>query len=170
MLKPALETHIIDGTLVAEFWDCLRLDPAPVQDLRGAYEKHATNGGTPNVIVDLSGVGFAGSAALGNFVALNRATRQRGGGCCFATSIRLSVRCCARVNSMCFSSLRAIAPTHSGSSSRLHRLRRRTGNAGRIREPLCRRKARQPAAQGPGTAATSVAESETKLMGIDSMT
>jgi anti-anti-sigma factor len=79
MLKPALETHIVDGTLVGEFWDCLRLDPAPVQDLRGVYEKHVTNGGSPDVVVDLSGVGFAGSAALGNFVALNRGTRQRGG-------------------------------------------------------------------------------------------
>ena len=31
------------------------------------------------MVVDLSGVGFAGSAALGNFVALHRAARQRGG-------------------------------------------------------------------------------------------
>ena len=27
MLKPALETHNVDGILVGEFWDCLRLDP-----------------------------------------------------------------------------------------------------------------------------------------------
>jgi anti-anti-sigma factor len=79
MLKPALETHNVDGILVAEFWDCLRLDPVPVQDLRAAYEKHVKNGGRPEVAVDLSGVGFAGSAALGNFVALHRAARQRGG-------------------------------------------------------------------------------------------
>ena len=38
MLKPSLETHNVDGILVGEFWDCLRLDPAPVQDLRVAFE------------------------------------------------------------------------------------------------------------------------------------
>jgi anti-anti-sigma factor len=79
MLKPALETHNVDGIFVAEFWDCFRLDPAPVQELRGAFEKHLANGGRPDAVVDLSGVGFAGSAALGNFVALHRVTRQRGG-------------------------------------------------------------------------------------------
>jgi hypothetical protein len=31
------------------------------------------------VVIDLSGVGFAGSAALGNFVALHRQARQKGG-------------------------------------------------------------------------------------------
>ena len=45
MLKPALETHNVDGILVAEFWDCFRLDPAPVQDLRAAYETHLKNAG-----------------------------------------------------------------------------------------------------------------------------
>jgi anti-anti-sigma factor len=79
MLKPSLETHNVDGILVGEFWDCLRLDPAPVQDLRAAYEAHSKNGGRPEVVVDLSGVGFAGSAALGNFVALHRLVRGRGG-------------------------------------------------------------------------------------------
>ena len=79
MLKPALETHNVDGILVAEFWDCFRLDPAPVQDLRAVYEKHLKDRGKPDVAVDLSGVGFAGSAALGNFVALHRVARQRGG-------------------------------------------------------------------------------------------
>ncbi len=39
MLKPALETHNVDGILVAEFWDCLRLDPAPVQDLRSGVRE-----------------------------------------------------------------------------------------------------------------------------------
>jgi anti-anti-sigma factor len=79
MLKPSLETHNVDGILVAEFWDCLRLDPAPVQDLRAKYEAHSKTGGRPEVVVDLSGVGFAGSAALGNFVAIQRLVRQRGG-------------------------------------------------------------------------------------------
>jgi len=79
MLKPSLETRNVDGILVAEFWDCLRLDPAPVQELRTHYESHLKGHGRPEVVVDLSGVGFAGSAALGNFVALQRAARQNGG-------------------------------------------------------------------------------------------
>lgn len=65
--------------MLAEFWDCLRLDPAPIQDLRARYEKHLLGGGRPELIVDLSGVGFAGSAALGSFVALHRLARQSGG-------------------------------------------------------------------------------------------
>jgi anti-anti-sigma factor len=65
--------------LVAEFWDCLRLDPAPVQALRTHFESHLKARGRPELIVDLSGVGFAGSAALGNFVALHRLARQNGG-------------------------------------------------------------------------------------------
>lgn len=65
--------------MLAEFWDCLRLDPAPVQELRARYEQHLRDEGRPEVIVDLSGVGFAGSAALGSFVALHRIARQNGG-------------------------------------------------------------------------------------------
>ena len=79
MLKPSVEVHNMDGILVAEFWDCLRLDPAPVQDLRKHYEAHIQGKGRPELVVDLSGVGFAGSAALGNFVALQRIVRQQGG-------------------------------------------------------------------------------------------
>jgi anti-anti-sigma factor len=79
MLKPSLETRVVDGVLVAEFWDCLRLDPAPVQELRTHFESHLKARGRPEVVVDLSGVGFAGSAALGNFVALHRLARQNGG-------------------------------------------------------------------------------------------
>jgi anti-anti-sigma factor len=79
MLKPSLETRNVDGILVAEFWDCFRLDPAPVQDLRAHYESHLKGLGRPEVVVDLSGVGFAGSAALGNFVAMQRLARQNGG-------------------------------------------------------------------------------------------
>jgi anti-anti-sigma factor len=79
MLKPSLETRNVDGILVAEFWDCLRLDPAPAHDLRAHYESHLKSRGRPEVVVDLSGVGFAGSAALGNFVALQRLARQNGG-------------------------------------------------------------------------------------------
>jgi len=79
MLKPSVQVHNEDGILVAEFWDCLRLDPAPVQDLRRHYEAHLQRRGRPELVVDLSGVSFAGSAALGNFVALHRMVRQNGG-------------------------------------------------------------------------------------------
>jgi anti-anti-sigma factor len=79
MLKPSVQIHNQDGILVAEFWDCWRLDPAPVQELRSRYEAHIRDKGRPEVVIDLSGVGFAGSAALGNFVALHRSARQNGG-------------------------------------------------------------------------------------------
>src|SRR3954470_12163154 len=79
MLKPAVQVHNEDGILVAEFWDCFRLDPAPVQDLRKKYEDHLAAKGRPEVVVDLLGVGFAGSAALGNFMAMHRLAKQRGG-------------------------------------------------------------------------------------------
>lgn len=79
MLKPSVQIHNMDGILLAEFWDCWRLDPAPVQDLRKHYEAHLQAGGRPELVVELSGVGFAGSAALGNFVALHRVVRQHGG-------------------------------------------------------------------------------------------
>jgi anti-anti-sigma factor len=79
MLKPSVQIHNMDGILVAEFWDCLRLDPAPVQELRKHYEAHLQAHGRPELVVDLSGVGFAGSAALGNFVSLHRLARQNGG-------------------------------------------------------------------------------------------
>jgi len=79
MLKPSVQIHNEDGLLIAEFWDCWRLDPAPVQELRARYEAHIRSKGKPEVVIDLSGVGFAGSAALGNFVALHRLARQNGG-------------------------------------------------------------------------------------------
>jgi anti-anti-sigma factor len=79
MLKPAVQAHDIDGILVVEFWDCLRLDPAPVQQVRTHYDAHFRKTGHPDLIVDLSGVGYAGSAALGNFVSLHRVVRPNGG-------------------------------------------------------------------------------------------
>ena len=79
MLTPSVQIHDVDGVLVAEFWDCLRLDPKPVSDLREAYEQHLRDKGRPEVVVDLSGVGFSGSAALGHLVALHRRSRQSGG-------------------------------------------------------------------------------------------
>jgi anti-anti-sigma factor len=72
MLKPRVQVEEIGGFLVAEFWDCLRLDPNPVQDLRKAFENHQRRKGKPEVVVDLSGVGYAGSAALGGFVAMRK--------------------------------------------------------------------------------------------------
>lgn len=79
MLKPSVQVHDQDGVLIAEFWDCWRLDPAPVQDLRTRYEAHLKSGGRPPIVIDLSGVGFAGSAALGNFVSLQREARRHEG-------------------------------------------------------------------------------------------
>ena len=79
MLKPTVQVHDVEGVLTAEFWDCLRLDPAPVQELRALYETHVRRGGHPVLVVDLSGVAFAGSASLGGFLAIHRQARQHGG-------------------------------------------------------------------------------------------
>ena len=40
MLKPSVQVHNENGIVIAEFWDCWRLDPAPVQELRSRYETH----------------------------------------------------------------------------------------------------------------------------------
>jgi anti-anti-sigma factor len=79
MLKPNVQVRDDSGTLIAEFWDCLRLDPAPVQDLKRKLDEHLKRGGRPELVVDLSGVGFAGSAALGGFLALHRMVKPLGG-------------------------------------------------------------------------------------------
>jgi len=79
MLKPRVEVRNEGGVLVAEFWDCLRLDPAPVVELRNKYEVHLRAQGLPQLVIDFNGVSYAGSAALGHFVALNRLARQQGG-------------------------------------------------------------------------------------------
>jgi anti-anti-sigma factor len=73
MLKPTLQVRMLDGMLMAEFWDCLRLDPEPVKALRAAFDAHIRQGGRPIVLVDLSGVDFAGSTALSGFVGLRKA-------------------------------------------------------------------------------------------------
>jgi len=91
MLKPSVQVHNQDNLLVAEFWDCLRLDPTPVQDLKKHYEAHLRKGGLPQVVIDLSGVGFAGSSALGNFVALHRLARQNAGRLVFC-NVEVTVR------------------------------------------------------------------------------
>lgn len=79
MLKPSVQVTLEQGVFVAEFWDCLRLDPAPVQALRREVEQHLGRGLRPDLVVDLLGVGFAGSAALGGFVAIQRLSRAKGG-------------------------------------------------------------------------------------------
>jgi anti-anti-sigma factor len=84
MLKPSVQVGVENGVFVAEFWDCLRLDPAPVQALRAQFDEHLRRGGRADLVVDLLGVGFAGSAALGGFVALQRLARQKGGRMVFA--------------------------------------------------------------------------------------
>ncbi len=79
MLKPKVEVRDEMGILVAEFWDCLRLDPAPVQDLKLRLQEHLRRNGEPAVVVDMKGVGFAGSAALGGFLTLHRTVKPLGG-------------------------------------------------------------------------------------------
>ena len=73
MLKPSVQVREEDGVLTAEFWDCLRLDPNPVADLRNAFDEYRKRTGRAEVVVDLNGVAFAGSAALGGFLAMKRA-------------------------------------------------------------------------------------------------
>ncbi len=84
MLKPSVQVGVENGVFVAEFWDCLRLDPAPVQTLRARFDDHIRQGGRSDLVVDLLGVAFAGSAALGGFVALQRVARGKGGRMVFA--------------------------------------------------------------------------------------
>jgi anti-anti-sigma factor len=79
MLKPSIQVHNIDGVFVAEFWDCLRLDSGAVQELRSKADVHLRGGGRPELVIDLLGVGFAGSASLGHFVALQRLARTQNG-------------------------------------------------------------------------------------------
>jgi anti-anti-sigma factor len=79
MMKPSVQVHTAADHLLAEFWDCLRLDPAPTLELREHYDRHVKSGGAPCVVIAVGGVGFAGSSALGNFVALQRSARQNGG-------------------------------------------------------------------------------------------
>ena len=79
MLKPSVKTRDEDGILVAEFWDCLRLDPAPVRDLQKHYQAHVDGGGRPELVVDFEGVSFAGSAALSGLVNLQKLCRKHGG-------------------------------------------------------------------------------------------
>lgn len=79
MLRPSAEVRLVDGILVAEFWDCLRMDPSAVTQLREKVERHLGQQGRPDVVIDLNGVSYAGSSALGGFLAIQRLCRQKGG-------------------------------------------------------------------------------------------
>jgi len=79
MLNPSVQVSHQNGVFIAEFWDCLRLDPAPVQILRKRFDEHLAKGGHADLVIDLLGIGFAGSAALGGFVTLQRVARAKGG-------------------------------------------------------------------------------------------
>jgi anti-anti-sigma factor len=78
-LKPAVEVHTEPCGLVAEFWESLSLDPAPIRELRTKYEAHLRAGGRPIIVVDMSGVASALSLALGQFVTLQKFARSKGG-------------------------------------------------------------------------------------------
>ena len=62
MLKPSVQVHDVDGILLAEFWECLRLDPAPTLELRELYDRHVKAKGRPFVVVDLAGLPEASAA------------------------------------------------------------------------------------------------------------
>jgi len=79
VLKPSVELREEPGVLVAEFWDCLRMDPKPVVDLRIQYSQVSASSGLKNLIIDLNGVEFSGSASLSGFLALSRTVKQNGG-------------------------------------------------------------------------------------------
>src|SRR6187401_1351030 len=72
MFGAKVQVEDVAGALLAEFWDSYRLDPKPVADLRKILEKHLRRGSPAVLLVDLSGVGFAGSAALGGFVGMRK--------------------------------------------------------------------------------------------------
>ena len=48
MLKPSVQIHNVDGILIAEFWDCLRLDPAAGTRLATALWRMFRSGVGPN--------------------------------------------------------------------------------------------------------------------------
>ena len=79
MLKPSVELRSENGVLVAEFWDCLRLDPKPVNELLMRFSQMSAKTGIKDLIIDLNGVEFAGSSALSGFLSLSRAIKQMTG-------------------------------------------------------------------------------------------
>ena len=91
MLKPSVELREEPGVLVAEFWDCLRMDPKPVVDLRLQYIQLSAKTGLKDLIVDMNGVEFSGSASLSGFLALSRNVKQAGGRMIFC-NVDINVR------------------------------------------------------------------------------
>ena len=91
MLKPSVELREEPGVLVAEFWDCLRMDPTPVVDLRMQFTQLSAKTGLKDLIVDMNGVEFSGSASLGGFLALSRNVKQAGGRMVFC-NVDINVR------------------------------------------------------------------------------
>lgn len=72
MLKPSVQVREEEDVMTAEFWDCLRLDPAPIADLRTQFAAYQKRTGRSELVVDLNGVAYAGSASLGGFLAMRR--------------------------------------------------------------------------------------------------
>ncbi len=118
MLRPTVEVRDEGGVLVAEFWDCLRLDPAPVQELRNQVDQHLRRGGRPDLAVDLNGVTFAGSASLGGFLAIHKLLRPRSGRIVFF-NVDPTVFEVFRVSKL--DSLFAFAPDRAGAMTLLRR-------------------------------------------------
>lgn len=79
MFKPHVRVVEDNGVLVADFWDCTRLDQEPVRDLRSKVNERVNAGGNADLVVDFQGVSFAGSASLSGFVTLQRDCRRAGG-------------------------------------------------------------------------------------------
>jgi stage II sporulation protein AA (anti-sigma F factor antagonist) len=103
MLKPTAELRLVDGVAVAEFWDCLRLDAVAVSQLRSLVERHLSGGGRPELVVDLNGVGFAGSASLGGFIGIHKLLKPRGGGiilCNVDPTVRETIHV-AKIDDLC---------------------------------------------------------------------
>lgn len=76
---PKVELRTERGVLLAEFSDCHRLDPVPVKDLHERYKEAVEGADRPDLIIDFSGVSFAGSASLGSLVILQRTCQKQGG-------------------------------------------------------------------------------------------
>ena len=79
MLKPSLQTKVEEGFLIGEFWDCRRLDLKPVEELARVFESHLAHGGHPELVIDLSGVEYAGSTVLGTLLRMQKMAVSRGG-------------------------------------------------------------------------------------------
>lgn len=73
-----MEVEVEDSGSAATMRLTGRLDLVSAAALRGAVER-AVAGGTPNLVVDLSGVGFVDSSGLGALVAGLKHARQAGG-------------------------------------------------------------------------------------------